>query len=257
MRRSKALEKMRAGKLVRTCALGHYIPAFIRHAAHFGFDCIWLDLEHRAMSDNDVRSLLGFCHQFDIDCMIRSPTLERVRLYRYLEDGAAGLMFPHVTTVADAEGLVEAAKFPPLGNRGIDGAGLDSDFYLQGGPGYTDDANRETFIVAQIESPQALDNVEGIAAVEGIDAVFIGPADLGLRLQHQDGSITMEEATKRVAAAAAAHGKAWGRPAGTPELLQELYDQGARLLAQGGEFLAILQVLEGASNAFESVESTK
>jgi len=254
MRRSKTLEKLRAGKLVRICGLGHYIPSFVRHAAHFGFDCIWLDLEHRAMSDNDVRSLLGFCHQFDIDCMVRSPTLERVRIYRYLEDGAAGLMFPHVTTVEDAERLVEAAKFPPLGNRGIDGAGLDTDYYLQGGPGYTDDANRETFVVAQIESPQAVENVEAIAAVEGIDAVFIGPADLGLRLQHHAGSMTMEEATQRVAAAAAANGKHWGRPAATTELLQELYDQGARLLAQGGEFLAILQMLEAASNVFAGVE---
>ena len=254
MRRSKTLEKLQANKLVRICGLGHYIPSFVRHAAHFDFDCIWLDLEHRAMSDNDVRSLLGFCHQFDIDCMVRSPTLERVRLYRYLEDGASGLMFPHVTTVEDAQRLVEAAKFPPLGNRGLDGAGLDTDYFLQGGPGYTDDANSETFIVAQIESPKAVENVEAIAAVEGVDAVFIGPADLGLRLQHHDGSMTMEEATQRVADAAAANGKAWGRPAGTPELLQKLYDQGARLLAQGGEFLAILQTLEAASTAFTGVE---
>lgn len=254
MRRSKTLEKLRAGKLVRICGLGHYIPSFVRHAAHFDFDCIWLDLEHRAMSDNDVRSLLGFCHQFDIDCMVRSPTLERVRIYRYLEDGAAGLMFPHVTTQEDAERLVEAAKFPPLGNRGLDGAGLDTDYFLQGGPGYTDDANRETFVVAQIESPQAVENVKAIAAVEGIDAVFIGPADLGLRLQHHAGSMTMEEATQLVADAAAANGKPWGRPAGTPELLQELYDQGARLLAQGGEFLAILQMLEAASKVFTGVE---
>ena len=115
MRRSKTLEKLQANKLVRICGLGHYIPSFVRHAAHFDFDCIWLDLEHRAMSDNDVRSLLGFCHQFDIDCMVRSPTLERVRLYRYLEDGASGLMFPHVTTVEDAPA--------PCGGRQIPAAG--------------------------------------------------------------------------------------------------------------------------------------
>ena len=255
MRRSKTLEKLRAGKLVRVCGLGHYIPSFVRHAAHFNFDCIWLDLEHRAMDDGDVRSLLGFFHQFDIDCMLRCPTLERVRLYRYLEDGVSGLMFPHVTTAADARGIVEATKFPPLGNRGLDGAGLDTDYYLQGGPGYTDDANRETFMVAQIESPQAVDNVEAIAAVEGIDAIFIGPNDLGLRLEHHDGSMTMEEATARVAAAAAANGKAWGRPAGTPEVMQELYDRVERLLAHGGEFLAILKALEDASKVFDGVES--
>ena len=92
MRKSKVLSKIRAGETARICGLGSYIPSFVRHAAHYGFDCIWFDLEHRAMTDREVQSLMAFFHLFDIDCMLRSPTLERVRLYRYLEDGATGLM---------------------------------------------------------------------------------------------------------------------------------------------------------------------
>ncbi len=183
MRRSRTLERIRRGQVVQMCSLGHYIPAFVRHAAEFGYDCIWLDLEHRSLSQVEVQALLAFSHLFDIDIMLRAPTLEKTGLYRYLEDGAAGLMIPHVSTAEKAQMLVQAVKFPPLGDRGLDGAGLDSDFIIQGGPDFPADANRETFLVVQIETPQAVDNVEEIAAVPGVDGLFVGPGDLGLRLR--------------------------------------------------------------------------
>jgi 2-keto-3-deoxy-L-rhamnonate aldolase RhmA len=59
--------------------MGHYLPFFVRYAAHYRYDAIWLDLEHRAMGDREVQSLLGFCHMFDIDCMVRPPSIERNR----------------------------------------------------------------------------------------------------------------------------------------------------------------------------------
>ncbi len=252
MRKSKVLARIRAGETVRICGLGSFIPSYVRHAAHFGFDCIWFDLEHRAMEQREVQGMLGFFHLFDIDCMLRSPTLERVRLYRYLEDGATGLMFPHVTTEEDARWIVEATRFPPLGNRGFDGAGLDSDYALQGGADYPRQANEETFIVVQIESPQAVANVDAIAAVEGVDGLFVGPGDLSLRLQH-DGSMTLEEAEDRVAEAAAKHGKVWGRPALNREMIGSLHERGARLIAHGGEFPAILEKLEQTRKWFDEV----
>ena len=67
-------------------------------------------------------------HLHDIDMMVRPSTLEKTKLYRYLEDGAAGLMIPHVSDAEKARALVNAVKFPPLGDRGIDAAGLDSNF---------------------------------------------------------------------------------------------------------------------------------
>ena len=186
MRKSRTLAKLRNNQPARICSLGHFIPSFVRHAAHFGYDCIWLDLEHRAMSEREVQALLAYFHLADIDCMLRSPTLEKTRLYRYLEDGAAGLMIPHVSTREKAESLVQAVKFPPIGDRGIDAAGWDSDFRLQGDDGYTDLANQETFLVVQIETPEAVRNVDEIAAVEGVDGLFVGPGDLGLRYLHRE-----------------------------------------------------------------------
>ena len=227
MRRSKTLARIRNQEAVRICSLGHFIPSYLRHAAHFGFDCIWLDLEHRLIDEREVQSLLAFGHMHDIDIMVRVPTLEKTRLYRYLEDGATGVMVPHVSTPEKARMLVEAVKFPPLGDRGLDGAGLDSDFVLGGGPDFTREANEQTFLVVQIETPQAVENVEEIAAVAGVDALFIGPGDLGLRLQHNPGGMTLEDAYARVAQAAKAHGKAWGSPVGSAEEIVRRREQGA------------------------------
>lgn len=235
MRRSKALARIRDGEIVRTCVLGHYIPAFVCHAAQAGYDCIWLDLEHRLISSREVQALLAFSHLYDIDIMLRPPTLEKTGLYRYLEDGAAGLLIPHVSTLEKAKMLVDAVKFPPLGDRGIDNAGLDADFRMHSDDDYVAWANRETFLCVQIETPQALRNVESIAALEGIDMIFVGPGDLGLRLR-QSGEMTLEQAWENVAAACKKHGIAFGGPAIAPEELRRRKQQGAQLLVASSEF---------------------
>jgi len=253
MRSSKTIAKLKAGKPVRMCALGHFIPPFIRHAAEFGFDCIWLDNEHRAMEARELQALLAFFHLFDVDCMLRPRTIEKTPLYRYLEDGATGLMIPHVSTVEKAEALVQATKFPPLGDRGLDAAGLDSDFIIQGGPDYPAQANAETFLVVQIETTQAIANLDAIAAVEGVDGLFLGPGDLGLRLRHEDVGYDLDEATRRVAAAAKTHGKAWGRPAGNEDQLRQFRDLGAQLLAYGGDFGAFYGMLQEKSATLDEV----
>lgn len=253
MRKSRSLARLRASEPVRLCSLGHFIPAYIRHAAEFGFDCIWLDMEHRALSDREVQSLLSFFHLFDVDCMLRPPTLEKTRLYRYLEDGATGLLIPHVSTVEKAQMLVDAVKFPPLGDRGLDGAGMDSDFIHAGGLEYVDEANRETFLVVQIETPEAVENVDEIAAVEGIDGLFIGPGDLGLRIRKTPTSLTLEAAEQRVAEAARKHGKAWGCPAGTPDKVGELSQMGAQLIAYGGDFGMVMEGLRSHGQVLSEI----
>lgn len=206
------------------------------------------------MESREVQSLLMMAHLADIDMLVRPPTLEKTRLYRYLEDGAAGLMIPHVSTAEKARGLVDVMKFPPLGDRGLDGAGLDCDYCLSGGEPYPDQANSETFLVVQIETIEAIENVEEIAAVPGVDGLFIGPGDLGLRLKRVNPKgLTLEECTSRVAAAARRHGKAWGQPAFSAEHLKSLISQGATLPNFGGEFGAILNGLKQWSSEWDAV----
>lgn len=231
------------------CCLGHFIPSFVKQAAHFGFDCIWLDLEHRYIDHANVMTLLAHSHLHDIDIMVRPPTLEKTGLYRYLEDGAAGLMIPHVNTADKARMLVDSVKFPPLGDRGIDGAGLDAD-YLVGNGDYLDQVNDETFLVVQIETPEAIQNIDSIAAVPGVDGMFVGTGDLGLRLKHHTPELTLESCFDKVIAASRQHNTAWGTPVATPEILRQRQGQGGQLLAHGGEFSAIMRMLEQCGAAY-------
>jgi len=253
VRQSKTLARIRDGKPAAIANLGHFIPAFVRHAAATGFDCIWLDLEHRTWDPTQVQAILAFFHKFDIDCLLRAPTTDRALLYRYLEDGATGVMIPHVATREQAEHLVGALRFPPIGNRGLDGAGLDCEFDTKQGAAYSDEANRETMLVVQIESPEAVANAEQIAAVPGVDGLFIGPGDLGLRLKHDETGLTLEHAEQQVASACREHDKAWGRPAFSKEDLHSLSEKGAQLLAYGGDFGFLLQGLTRSQADFEGL----
>jgi 2-keto-3-deoxy-L-rhamnonate aldolase RhmA len=255
MRKSKVLAKLRSGKFARICSAGHYLPFYIRHAAHLGYDGIWLDLEHRTMNDREAQALIAFCHYNDIDCMVRTQTLGRTHLYHYLEDGATGFMIPFVSTPAIARHVVEATKFAPLGNRGVDGAGLDGDYGLdvwRSDSTYFTDANRESFIVAQIETPEAVANIQEIAAVPGIDLLFIGPADMGQRLNATGDPMTMMDVVDRVAAAARAHGKAWGITAASPDEIARYRRLGAQMVPWGGDF-ALARVLKQCSEELDGV----
>jgi len=105
MRRSKVLEKLRAGKVARICSFANFLPFVPKMAAHCGYDGIWVDGEHRPFDAREAQSLIAYHHLADIDCMWRPPTLEKTLLYRLFEDGAAGLMIPHVSTPERAQQL--------------------------------------------------------------------------------------------------------------------------------------------------------
>ncbi|MDP7336211.1 MAG: aldolase/citrate lyase family protein [SAR324 cluster bacterium] len=252
MRSCKTLKKWRNNLPAKICCLQHYIPSFIAHAAFYDFDCIWLDLEHRAFDDREVQSLLYQSHLHDIDIMIRPSTLEKSKLYRYLEDGASGLMIPHVSSSEKARTLVNSIKFPPQGDRGIDGAGMDSQFMLQGGYEYTEPANNETFLVVQIETREAVENADEIAAVEGVDSLFIGTGDLGLRINKLGSELNLEQSIIKVAEAANKHGKAWGRPVSGCDDIKHILSQGAKLLPYGGDFTMLKNELERHSKELDA-----
>ncbi len=257
MRKSKMLAKFRSGGFARVCGLGHFLPFFTRYAAHFKYDGIWLDLEHRAMDPREAQAIIMMCHTHDIDCMVRPPTLERTKLYRYLEDGASGFLMPLVSDPQMAYDIVQAVKFPPIGNRGMDGAGLDGDYgisvWVPDGT-YNEDANRETFILTQVETPQAVANAEEIASIEGVDGLFIGPADLSLRIATTAAgqNLTMEKAIETVAAAAQKHNKVWGITAGSVEQIKRYRAMGAQIVPWGGDF-ALMNVLKNSSQELDEV----
>lgn len=255
MRKSKVLAKIRSGKVARIFCISSPIGLAPTIAAHYHYDGIWVDAEHRVWDPREADTMLGRHYAADIDCIWRPPTKEKNALYRLLEDGATGLMIPHVSTADQARTLVQAMKFPPLGDRGYDGAGRDASFWFGAPQDYVAQANRETFLVAQIETPEALDNVDAIGAVPGVDVLFIGPGDLSLRLGCSPSPTDpkMMEAQKKVALAARQHGIAWGRPVGSVDDAQTIIGLGAQFVVLGSEFVGLINQCTECSSDFDKL----
>ncbi len=224
-------------------------------AAHFGYDGLWVDGEHRAWDATAQREMILRHHLAGIDCVFRPSAVEKADLSRVLEDGASALMIPMVNTPERARDLVQAAKFPPLGDRGLDGSGLDAQFWVGRSADYLEQANRETALILQIETPQAVERVEEIASVEGVDILFMGPGDLSVRLGCAPSlqEPKLRAVLERMAAACARHGKPWGFPAGTVEDVRTLVAMGALFVNFGGEFMGVLKELERCGAALQEV----
>jgi 4-hydroxy-2-oxoheptanedioate aldolase len=164
-------------------------------------------------------------------------------------------MVPHCISAADAQRWVRASRFPPVGRRGFDGAGADADYSLAPGLEHIRHANQECFVVVQIEDREAVECIEEIAAVPGIDLLFVGPADLSISygVPMQFDHPALRSARQRVAAAAAASGKAWGTITGTAEAAQRAIDEGAQFITCGNDHDLLVKGFQAASERFAGV----
>jgi len=157
----------------------HYTVEVIAGA---GFDWLLLDCEH---SPNDLESLLTQLQAaapYPAHCVVRVPWNDMVGIKRVLDIGAQSLLVPYVSTRAEAENAVAYTRYPPQGARGVAGTTRATRFGRI--KDYAKRAHEELCVLVQVETQAALDNIEAICAIEGIDGVFIGPADLHASLGH-------------------------------------------------------------------------
>ena len=182
MRRSKTLEIIRNGGWVLMTAVGVGGAPIAELAGHIGFDCLWIDSEHKHNNYEDIYNMVLAARATDCDCIVRVRKQGYLDYFRALEDGAAGIMVPHVKSAAEARYIVENAKYPPLGKRGTDFAGADARYCLDDALESMKFANTETFVMIQIEDREAFGELDEIIGTEGIDCVFVGPGDLSASL---------------------------------------------------------------------------
>ncbi len=241
MRKGKTLEIVRQGGWVLSTAIAVGGARAAELAGHMGFDCLWIDMEHKPNSFEDVFNILLGARASGADCLVRVRKQGYLDYFRALEDGAAGIMVPHVKTKEEAEYIVMNAKYPPQGRRGTDFAGADARYMMDNPVESMKFANEETFVMIQIEDKEALDNLDDIIGTEGIDSVFIGPGDLSASLGvfGQKDAKVMDEAIELIAATVKKHGKWWGIPVGTPELAQKYLNMGAQYLNYSSDIGAI------------------
>lgn len=194
------------------------------------WDWVWLDGQHGILGYNDILDLVRICNLVGRYSVVRVPGHGAGPIGKVLDTGADGVMVPMVDTPEQAEGVVKAAKFPPLGDRSYGGRRV-IDLY---GRGYCGRQGGSHLVVCQIETETAVKNAEAIAAVEGVDALFFGADDLSLRM-----GLPMDQASppgyhdksrQIVADAAHAHGKLAGGIFANPKSLVEAVEMGFHLV---------------------------
>lgn len=209
LRRSRVLREVRAGQLSTIFKLNLSDPRVAEIAAAAGVSALWLCNEHVPNDWCNLENQIRAAALHGTDTIVRVAKGSYSDYLRPLEAGAAGIMVPHVTSAGEARQIVQHVRFHPLGKRPMDGGNVDGLYTRVSAKEYVEFCNAEKFIILQIESPEGLENVEEIAAVEGYDFLMLGPGDFAHQIG-RPGEIDCPEVTQaraRVEAAARAHGK--------------------------------------------------
>ena len=204
------------------------------------WDWIWIDGQHGQMGYQDQLALVRACSLVQRPAFVRVPWLEAGHIGLALDMGAQGIIVPCVSTPEEALRAVQAAKFPPLGGRSYGGRRpIDLEGRL-----YSNAANKDVLLVLQLETPEALDNADAIAAIPGVDALFLGPDDIMMRRGYTMDAPRTKESLGRdmetVMRVCRKHGKVGVMVGMSPETLSLSVLLGYQMIVAGGDvpFLA-------------------
>lgn len=249
------LEKFRRGE-PSLGIISHLLSApAIEVLAYTGMDYVLFDLEHSPIGAEHAARLVGVAQGAGLAPLVRVDGIGRSQILKMLDVGAAGLVVPQLETVEQARKLVGYAKFPPLGNRGYcptrDGGWGSGSCYERGMDGYMAEANASTLLIPQCETAGCLEHIEEIAAVEGVDGIFIGPFDLSIALgiPGKFGDPLLTEGIERVRRACAAAGKLCIMYAGSGEAAKRYFGQGFPSVAAGLDVEVLKEAVHGIASA--------
>ena len=216
-------------------------PSIAEILAMAGYDWIVIETEHTAIDVSEVLRLIIAIEQRGSVPLVRLAWNDPIQAKAVLDSGAAGVLIPMINTKADAELAVSMTKYPPLGSRGVGVARAQG--YGNNFDAYVTNANADTLLLVQIEHREAVENIENILSVTGIDGVFIGPYDLSLslgipgKLNHPD----ILAAKQKVLTATLAHGLIAGmhfvQPQTAASDCQKAISEGYRFIALGTDIL--------------------
>lgn len=237
---------MREGGLVLCMGIRQArTPDIAPMAAACGFDSIYLDMEHSPIDLGTASAICIAALGCGITPLVRVPDHAPQHVARALDGGAQGIIVPHVSTAEQARALVAAAKYPPLGHRSVMGSGPGLGYMPKPLAEAIEIGNRESLLIAMLETPEGIANADGIAAVPGIDMLLIGSNDLctemGIpgQLRHP----SLRDAYSQAARACKEHGKFLGVGGirADLELQSDLVALGARLIIAGSDVTYLMQ----------------
>lgn len=175
-------EKLAGGQRVLGAAVVSWSPYVVDVAASAGLDYIRIDTEHAYRRDNMLEQMVRAANQGNIVPLVRIDKGDPYLARKVLEVGAGGIIVPNICTPDEARAVVRSAKFPPLGDRGYSGMCWSADWGAASGEEWVQWSNREPMIGVMIETVAAIDSIDEIMAVDGIDFVLFGPADFSMSL---------------------------------------------------------------------------
>lgn len=246
-------QALRSGQTQIGLWMGLADPYAAELCAGSGFDWLLIDGEH---APNDLRTILATLQAVDAyssHSVVRIPHGDVALIKQVLEIGATTLLVPMVESAAQAHELVRAMRYPPHGQRGV-GSGLARSSRWTRYPDYLREANEHICLLVQVESAEALARIEEIAAVDGVDGLFIGPADLAASMghlgepAHPQVRAEIETAITRIARA----GKAPGILCADEPLARRYLALGARFVAVGVDTTLLARATSALAAAFKN-----
>lgn len=222
-----------------------------------GFDWLFIDCEHSALTVDTAAQLSSAALGFGVTPIVRAPGIEHHHSTRALDNGAQGVVLPHVESAAEAEIITRFTHFPPLGNRSVGGPLAQTGFSSQPVADMMRFVNQETLVIAMIESASGVEACDAIAAVPGIDVLFIGTndlcAELGIPGQFQHDKV--DDAYRRVINACRRHGKFAGMGGVyTPSLMEKFIGMGVQFVLGGSELTFLMSGARERATALRALE---
>lgn len=249
--------RLNRGERLVVFAVGRmFHPNVVQYLGMSGaFDAFWIDVEHGGLSTRDIEIAALAGRAYGLEAFVRIPPTDHAIVTRCFESGATGVMAAQIFSAAQAEEFVQWAKFSPRGRRGLNPLGVDGRFGTVPLVEFAAGANDETMVAVQIETAGAVDEVEEIAAIDGLDMLFVGPSDLSQALGHLGDFMHDDclEAVDRIAAACAAHGKHWGAVTPNPSYARLLAEKGCTMISLTNDVKLVTAGLASVKETYADV----
>lgn len=204
-----------------------------------GYDWLFIDMEHNSMSIDDAAQISVAAQSAGITPIVRVPGFQHFHASRALDTGAQGIVIPHVDDIKTAKKMVENVKYPPVGKRSITGSLPQLDFVPTPVDEATKAINDATLLIVMLETEEAVENAEAMAALDGIDALLFGTSDLTIEMgiPGQMGHPRVVKHYETAAAACKKHGKFLGMGGiYDPAVMKDYVAMGAQLILAGNDF---------------------
>ena len=183
------MQANRVKKILREggLALGTYVggiadPQIVEIIGHAGYDAAFIDMEHTSFDLRDVQLMVMAAERVGITPIVRTPGFDPAFILRLLDMGVQGIQVPHISNAKAAREAVQAVRYAPLGDRGMAGASRASDYGKISIAQHMEQSNREITLAVMVEDLPALQEIDAIASVEGVDIVAVGPSDMSRAL---------------------------------------------------------------------------